>query len=681
VTLFVATKHTGTSGLSDLSGTWGIASDGMAGNIVFNGAGKITGGQYADSSGAWTIQSGTYTVSATGQVAAILETNGDSISMTGILNNSTDTLILSNARKGTKYATDGFLDILTDSSPTDLVGSVAGGTLLNLNPAIPGDKGSVTVTVTNDGQVPAGGSAAINLYLCTSATETTGGTLLGTLTKQTLSLAYDKATTYTFSSIQLPANLPYGTYYLRADVTATLTNPAESPQSFQAFSAAVPVVWEFGTVGVLKGVVLDLTAADGTVAAFSLSTAGTGDVTVLAGEWDLNVTGSTATSALTITTTKSTKSASGQISLNDITVAGPLATFSGAGVNLTGAMSVTGSLGALTLNDLSNDGGITLGGASIGKTTLTFNQVADESLTSGNTISSLTAASWADSDSDGDTITAPGLTTATIKKGNLAANLEITGSIGTLSVTGGNLSGNVSAASAGTVSVTGGDLSGSLNISGSLKSLSLIKGSPASGGNINAGASVTAGTIGTLSVAGNFNGASGGGIAVNAATITSLKVTGSMDYTKLTLSGPSGASTTPAMGAMSVAGTMNDSQLLADGNITSVTLGAMDNSNVFAGVASAGLPTVAADFSSDSDGIGTFTISGGSMAADSFMNSNIAAWTLGTVNVGYPDDSANGVATCTYGSLSYHVGTTTKSWKKTDPSATLPGSGVVVLVT
>ena len=307
--------------------------------------------------------------------------------------------------------------------------------------------------------------------------------------------------------------------------------------------------------------------------------------------------------------------------------------------------------------------------------------------------------------------------TISVTGGNVSGNITSTATalalgkltgIGSLSITGGDLTGDVaSSGNVGTISVTrnaasglGGNVAGALNLGGGLLSLTLTGGnlggslyvggalgiltlnkSAGNGGNISAGVGVTGGTIGTLSVGGNFNGASGGGIAVNAATITSLKVAGSMDYTTLTLSGPSGASTTPAMGAMSVAGTMNDSQLLADGNITSVTLGAMDNSDVFAGVASAGLPAEAADFSSELDGIGTFTISGGSTAAASFSNSNIAAWTLGTMNVGYPDDSANGVACHTYGSLSYHVGTTTKSWKKTDPSATLPGSGVVVLVT
>ena len=320
----------------------------------------------------------------------------------------------------------------------------------------------------------------------------------------------------------------------------------------------------------------------------------------------------------------------------------------------------------------------------------------DESLSCGGTISSLTAASW---NGGGCSITAPGLTTATIRNGALAADLDIgPGGIGTLAVAGGSLSGNItdagmlttlkvaggslsgniSAAGAGTVSVAGGNLSGLLNVSGLLGSLSLIKSGAASGGNISPGAGLTAETVGKLSVGGSIGSARGAGIAISAGEIAALSVTGGMYDTTLKLCGPSGGSTAPALGRMIVGGTMDDSQLLAGGNITSVTLGAMENSDLFAGVASARLPATVADYSSQ-DGIAAFTITGGSTAAASFCSSNIAAWTLGTLNLRYPDDSANGVACDTYGTLSYRVGTVTKTWKKSDPAASLPGSGVVNL--
>ena len=388
-TFFVMTKETGTFSLSDLCGAWSINSGGMSGSLTFNGAGKVTGGYYSDENGAFSIMRGTYAIGSSGGVTANLVTDepgNTTIKLTGCLDSAMDALAMEQKPPGGAGANQNYLSILTNPSATDLVGSVAGGTLLNLNPAIPGDRGSVSVVVTNDGQVPAGASATIGLYLCDSTSETTGGTLLGQLTKQTVNLAYDQSKVYTFSSVQLPANLAYATYYLRADVSATVTNPAENPQSSPAFSAPVQVAWEFGAVGTRKGVILHLTAADGTIATFMLPGAGTGTVTVGGNGWDLDVTGSTTASNLTITTRKSTASSSGQISLDDVTVEGPLASFSGLDVNLTGAMTVSGKLPMLTLNDLSGDGGISIGGAATDHTTLMFNQVKDESLTSGSTI-------------------------------------------------------------------------------------------------------------------------------------------------------------------------------------------------------------------------------------------------------------------------------------------------------
>jgi hypothetical protein len=128
---------------------------------------------------------------------------------------------------------------------------------------------------------------------------------------------------------------------------------------------------------------------------------------------------------------------------------------------------------------------------------------------------------------------------------------------------------------------------------------------------------------------------------------------------------------------MALAGAMRDSQLISEGSITSIKLLEMDNSDVFAGVASAGLPDTAADFFSRQS-IGSFTITGGTSGAPSFSNSNIAAWSLGTVYLGYPDYSANGLASGTYATFSWCDSTDElHTWKKSDPTAFLPGSGVL----
>ena len=207
-------------------------------------------------------------------------------------------------------ATDGALTATVSPAiailtPTDL--TVQFGAVTIPNRAIPGDRGNVSVVVTNQGRFSAVGSMAINLYLCTSDDETSGGTLLERFYEATGYLAYERSSTYTFYNVQLPANLPYGTYYLRADINATQTIPeVELRERFGLFGGAAGGFREFGAVGARRNVVLNLTDSDGTIATFMLPGAGTGTVTAGADGWDLDVTGSTAASVLTIATRKST---------------------------------------------------------------------------------------------------------------------------------------------------------------------------------------------------------------------------------------------------------------------------------------------------------------------------------------------------------------------------------------
>jgi hypothetical protein len=269
--------------------------------------------------------------------------------------------------------------------------------------------------------------------------------------------------------------------------------------------------------------------------------------------------------------------------------------------------------------------------------------------------------------------------------------------VGSVSVTRGTASGhggNVSGAfilggGLSSLTLTGGNLGGALNVGGTLGTLSLNK-SGVNGGNVLAGASVSAGAITTLRVGGAFQGVSGNGIAINAGQITSLSVTGAMDYTALTLANPARKATVPALGTMSVGGDVANSQLTSDGSITSVTVGGMENSEAFAGVSSGvtGLPSALADFSPQ-DSIGSFTVSGlksGTTPLESLINSNIAAFKLGTVSLAYADGSNGGtpfgVACNQYGTLSYRDSTGTKTYKNSNPAAALPGpDGVVRVIT
>ena len=259
LTLVVATKHTGGFAASDLSGAWSVDSNGLDGNVFFNGAGKITGGSYTDENGTFTILSGTYTVSGTGQVTTSLVTDepGDTkITMAGSLNSSRDVLTLSDSLKGPKYAGGGFLDVLTNPSLTDLTAQF--GTITLPGPSVPGDKGNVTVTVTNEGQVRALGAMTLELYASTDR-DVADGVLLsgGVLAKQSVNLGYDQSRAYTFTNVRLP-QLPAGEYYLLAVVNATQSIHETNYANNTASSAAEQMVYEFGPVGTRKGVKLSL---------------------------------------------------------------------------------------------------------------------------------------------------------------------------------------------------------------------------------------------------------------------------------------------------------------------------------------------------------------------------------------------------------------------------------------
>ena len=520
-TLAIMTKETSGFSLLDLFGTWNIASDGMTGSITFNGAGKLTG-SYSDYETQNGTLSGTYTVLSTGQATATILASGSAtpFKVTGYLNSMKDALAMDvtvpNAQSGPDY-----LSVLTNPSATQLSVGFGSMTLPN-NPAIPGEKGNVNVLVTNLGQVHASGTATITLYLC----DEEYGIIqpLGRpLTKQTIALGYEQSKTYTFSNVQLPTNLVLatGTYYLRAVISATLAVPEGNTAS--GYSVAVPLKYEFGTVSGKSNVSLNLTDSDGTIASFSLTGAATGTITAGPDGWDMDIQNAGPKSRVTIATKKSaTPGDNGQIALHDITIESALMGFSGPGVNLSGAMAVEGALGTLTLNNLS-DGGITLGGTATDKTAATFNQVSDESLSADGTIASLTAGTWEDADGGTDIVSAAGLTSLTIKKGGLAANLNIgaggigslsvsggsirgnisdTGGLGSLRVTGGDISGNISATREGTISVTGGNVSGDITSTATAAQLGRQTGIGTlaiSGGDL-LGNVTSNGNVGTISV-------------------------------------------------------------------------------------------------------------------------------------------------------------------------------------
>jgi hypothetical protein len=161
----------------------------------------------------------------------------------------------------------------------------------------------------------------------------------------------------------------------------------------------------------------------------------------------LTVDGSTtAKSSLSITVTKGKGSTTDQTSIGDILINGGLTSFLAAKVNVTGNLSSTAAVKALTLNDVAslNQQTISLGGTASDKSTLTFGRLSNVLVSSTATLASFKALDWQDSGDAPDTLLAPGIASLTLS--GRAAN----GPLG-LSKLNGDLEASINIATAGII--------------------------------------------------------------------------------------------------------------------------------------------------------------------------------------------------------------------------------------
>ncbi|MDD4891907.1 MAG: hypothetical protein PHU85_18455, partial [Phycisphaerae bacterium] len=86
------------------------------------------------------------------------------------------------------------------------------------------------------------------------------------------------------------------------------------------------------------------------------------------------------------------------------------------------------------------------------------------------------------------------------------------------------------------------------------------------------------------------------------------------------------------LGATTIANMQNNSVLMTNGNIASVTVNSMSASSIYAGVLSAGRPVAAGDFN-PAVSIGSFTIKKGPVGLDTFVGSTVAAASIKTVSI------------------------------------------------
>lgn len=430
-----------------------------------------------------------------------------------------------------------------------------------------------------------------------------------------------------------------------AEVTVTATDIDGTIVS-DTFTAGVGVLdVQIGTGGAKS---VTFTDADGTAATVSLK-GGSGVVrftgsgltetlakkgTSVAGtiaDVAVDMTGTGTSGALTI----KASGGDGLINVSRITSDAGMKSIAGKQVNITaGSVSIAGNVGKADFADVSNSE-LTFGGSG-GGLLLSLRDANGSNIVSQIPLKSLKANSFAGAGPESGVVTAPSLGKLTVN-GDFGGQLDLAGSLGSAKI--------------------GGAASTFLpwNVGGSAGKLAI--GSTADGF-----VADFLGGVASLSVAGNLTG------DIAASTIKSLKVQGDLTGANLTLTGPGAA-----LGKANVSGSIANSRVQATHGIGAVTASAINASTIYAGLTTDGgvLPTLLEELNPGPSEIKSVTVksSGG---APSFVNSNIAARTIGKLKLGVIQAGNGGVpfgvAADSVGSLTATAAADIKASQLTEPA-------------
>jgi hypothetical protein len=361
----------------------------------------------------------------------------------------------------------------------DLVGESVSSTLPV--PSVPGDKGKVSIVIGNWSNHAASGKINIDIYASLHSIDQpldSNDIKLVTLANQSVNIARYSAKTYT-ASVQIPPNIEPNDYYILADIDSTNTIPESDEENNLAVSDnTYETVWKFGSFDDRKNVKLIVNDSNETpvLVTFALTGGGYGEIIGGPDFNEVTLNNTKKTSSLTITTTgKGTQTSVGDIIVND---PNGLKDIIARTTDLRGDITVDGSLGALTLDDVAGTHTITIGPSSNpkAKVNMTFDRVSDLAIDSDTPIKTITATEWLDTDDTPDEISVPSLDTLNIKGdkkraigGDFAGTLTVTNNAGSLKIAGTlsnplTIGGNVN-------SVTLNQLQGNLTIAGNAKTI------------------------------------------------------------------------------------------------------------------------------------------------------------------------------------------------------------------
>lgn len=439
----------------------------------------------------------------------------------------------------------------------------------------PGEPATATVKLTNSGGGVANGTVDIKLYISESngsVSDSAGFTLVTTGLNPDRLLATmadvqvdidsgesdDILVNYT-----IPADLLKDgkSYRLIAVVEASggstidelftddnqgaSDNPRKFEQAFASFTKGSPLTYQDG---------------DGNNVTFTITGPGTGNVSLHAdGSYDLNVSGTTAASKISIKLPKGVV----ETDLRNIFINDTIGTVSLAKVNVFGNFTASGGAKSVVLGDLGNTSGnlllsadktITIGAFPVSsqKTTLTFGEVHDYSLDSYMSIAAIKAESWVNEVDAENTVSTSSLGKLTITVGNFEADLLVLGN------------GKIS-----TISVFGALQDATIQVNGNVSSATF--------GNI-INSSFFAGSNGLPADSSDFTLP----VVVNKLTVKGVVVDSTIAASQIK--------------TISVTGAVSDTTFLLNGNVSSAKFGSLTRSSFFAGLAAFEKPDDVDDF-------------------------------------------------------------------------------------